>query len=389
VTYPSHTTLITGVTPSLHGIVDNHVFDPQGTSGGAFYWYGRDIRVPTLLDRVREHGGRTAAVSWPVTVGLDIDYHVPEFWRTTVSRNRQERGAFLRTVSTPHLIDAVERTSGLAISEPQSDQNRLDIAAFILKTYQPQLTLVHLTEVDTAEHSFGPGSPEALNAISRLDGYVGRLVDIVHASASADRTYIVIVSDHGFLPIDRQLNPNERFKREGLLSVDPRGRVSSWRAVFHSSGGSGFVFLQDPDDRALHARVVTLLDALHADAANGVDAVWTADDIARMGGPPNAAFGVNMRAGFYTGNGTAALLTSTLRDDDSGGMRGGHGFAPTRREIQSAFIATGPALRGRGDLGTIRMTQIAPTLARWLDVALSPLADSPIESLTDSDTRRR
>jgi predicted AlkP superfamily pyrophosphatase or phosphodiesterase len=383
VTYPSHTTLITGVPPSVHGIVDNHVFDPDGRKGGAFYWYGRDIQVPTLLGRVHEHGGKTAAIAWPVTVGMDIDYHVPEFWRRS-TEPRQPRGAFLRTVSTPHLIEAVEQTNGVTIGEPQTDENRFDMSAFILARFEPRLMLVHLTDVDTAEHTFGPNSPEALEAIGRVDGYVGLLRDVVRATASADHTYFVVVSDHGFLPVTRQLNPNERFKRAGLLSVDPAGHISSWRAVFHSSGGSGFVYLQDPEDATTRAKVAAVLEELRADPGNGIDQVWTAGDIARLGGPRAAGFGLNMRAGYYTGEGHRTLLTSTLGDEESGGMRGGHGYAPSRREIQSAFIAAGPTTRGVGNLGTIRMTQIAPTLARWLGVELSPLADSPIERLVAS-----
>jgi len=56
-------------------------------------------------------------------------------------------------------------------------------------------------------------------------------------------------------------------------------------------------------------------------------------------------------------------------------------LSPLRPEIRSPFVASGPAIRGRGGLGVIRMTQIAPTRARWLDVGLSPRAGSPINTL--------
>jgi hypothetical protein len=55
VTYPSHTTLITGVWPVAHGIYDNGVFDPFRTFGGAWYWYGKDIRV-SPYGRRQGHG---------------------------------------------------------------------------------------------------------------------------------------------------------------------------------------------------------------------------------------------------------------------------------------------------------------------------------------------
>jgi len=49
VTYPSHTTLITGVTPRVHGIQSNTVLDPEGRSSGAWNWCARSVRVPTLI----------------------------------------------------------------------------------------------------------------------------------------------------------------------------------------------------------------------------------------------------------------------------------------------------------------------------------------------------
>src|SRR6185295_1392514 len=50
VTYPSHTTLITGVSPATHGIFANTVFDPLGQNQSGWYWYAEDIRVATLWD---------------------------------------------------------------------------------------------------------------------------------------------------------------------------------------------------------------------------------------------------------------------------------------------------------------------------------------------------
>ncbi|MEO8077989.1 MAG: alkaline phosphatase family protein, partial [Acidobacteriota bacterium] len=87
VTYPSHTTLITGVPPAVHGIYNNRIFDPEETSNNAWYWYAREIKVTTLPGAVKARGLTTAAVSWPVTVDADIDYLMPEFGGVT--RNPQ------------------------------------------------------------------------------------------------------------------------------------------------------------------------------------------------------------------------------------------------------------------------------------------------------------
>ena len=47
VTYPSHATLLTGVSPAKHGNVGNNSFDPMQINQGGWYWYATDFKVPT------------------------------------------------------------------------------------------------------------------------------------------------------------------------------------------------------------------------------------------------------------------------------------------------------------------------------------------------------
>src|SRR5689334_8984115 len=65
VTYPNHTTMVTGAPPARHGIYANTTFDPLGTNMEGWYWYAEDIRVPTLWDAARSRGLTSAAVHWP------------------------------------------------------------------------------------------------------------------------------------------------------------------------------------------------------------------------------------------------------------------------------------------------------------------------------------
>lgn len=128
VTYASHTTLITGVRPAVHGIFGNAVFDPEDRSNDAWYWYSRDIRVPTLIDAARARGMSAAAISWPVTVGLNADYLVPEFWRTGSSHPSDS--SLIRALSTPGLLDAMETAQKAALPWPLTDQGRTEIASY-------------------------------------------------------------------------------------------------------------------------------------------------------------------------------------------------------------------------------------------------------------------
>ncbi len=118
VTYPSHTTMITGVPPAVHGILNNTWLDPEGRAAGAWYWYARDIKVPTLPGLIRASGMTAAAVSWPVTVGMDLDYNVPEHFRS----RHPEALSLVRALSTPrHLIDGYESSLPAPMPWPPTD----------------------------------------------------------------------------------------------------------------------------------------------------------------------------------------------------------------------------------------------------------------------------
>lgn len=368
VTYPSHTTMITGVPPSVHGIVTNEILDPEGLSGGAWYWFADAIRVPTLPGAVRSRGLLAGAVSWPATVGMDLDYLLPEYWAWRHPSGRSLLEALTRPAG---LVRSSEAAAGRTFDWPLTDRDRVDHAIHILKTWQPHLLLLHVFESDSAEHTYGPGSPQALEAIERIDGYLGLLLEAARTVIPAERLHIVVVSDHGFAGIDRQLNPNVAFRREGLIDVDERGRVRGWRAWFHPAGGSGFVYLRDPSNAAVRDRVERILRDLAGDPANGIADVWTPADLERLGGDPDAAFGLEMRPPFYSSSGVTELVTPS-------GSRGGHGYAPTRPELHASLVINGPRVKRTGNLGVVRLSQLAPTLASWFGVGLSPRADQPL-----------
>jgi predicted AlkP superfamily pyrophosphatase or phosphodiesterase len=373
VTYPSHTTLITGVDPAIHGIVDNRILDPENRSNGAWFYYARDIKVPTLPMAARSRGLRAGAVSWPVTVGMDLDYLVPEYFRFPHVENL----SMLRALSAPRtILDAAETARGKAFAWPQTDRDRTDLATFILKTFDPHVLLLHLIELDSAQHSFGPGTPEAAETLARVDALVGEIVATVKAAGRADRTNIAIVSDHGFLPTKTMLQPNAAFKQEGLLKVDDRGRITEWQAYYHASGGSGFVYVKDP---SIATRVQGILERMKADPANGVRSLWTRAELTAKGAHPDAAFGMDFVDGFYSGEGFDALVKPSS-------SKGGHGFDPERPALHSSFVLTGPDVPRRGSLGIIRMTHIAPTLASILRVGLSPSAAQPLDVLAPAAT---
>lgn len=370
VTYPSHTTLITGVPPRIHGIETNTVFDPEDKAGDAWHWFAKEVRVPTLVSAARARGLKTAAVSWPVSVGMGADWLLPEFWRP--GSEHVIDAHLLDALSTPGLIDAVATHRGRPFPHPPTDEERADSAVYLLETHKPNLLLLHIFELDSAEHRHGPRSPEAFAALERSDAIVGRLLAAVAKAGIADRTLFAVVSDHGFLPVSQGIQPNTLLRDAGLVKLDAAGKVSEWRAFFHTNGGSAGLVLKDPGDRETLAKVRELLAPKAADPEAGLAEVLDADRIARLGGSAGWALVLDARAGFG------------FRDSTSGGWlgeasyRGAHGHDPERPELRASLLLIAPGLAKRGDLGIVPMTAVGPTIARYLGLELAPEAGEPL-----------
>src|SRR6267143_1124990 len=71
-TWPTHVSLMTGVSPRAHGVVANHVLNrrtgaPEDLTGDPVYDAPDLLRVPTVYDRAHDAGLRTAAIDWPAT----------------------------------------------------------------------------------------------------------------------------------------------------------------------------------------------------------------------------------------------------------------------------------------------------------------------------------
>lgn len=361
-TYPSHTTLVTGVAPAEHGVSNNLTFDPQAKNQQGWYWYASDVRVPTLWQAAHAAGLRTANVHWPVTVGAaGIDENLPQIWRT----GTPDDAKLLAALATPGLLPRLEAKLGAyepGIDETvEGDAVRVKFAQAILGD-RPAFTTVYLAGIDHAEHHGGPGSSEALAAIEKTDALVGQLVASAR-TATPDVT-VVVVSDHGFLPVTTDINLFAPFLQAGLITMGPDGKVASWQAEPWIAGGTASIVLADPNDKAVLARVTDLVAKLAADPRYHIAQVLDRAETQRRGGPVEAVLTIAMEPGFETGRDPAAPLVTPA------GYKGMHGYMPDLAAMHSTLIVAGPGLRKRGDLGQVDMRAIAPSVARILGVAL-------------------
>jgi predicted AlkP superfamily pyrophosphatase or phosphodiesterase len=371
-TYPSHTTLLTGASPSMHGIYANTTFDPQLRNEKGWYWYAEDIKVSTLWDAAAGAHLETANIYWPVSVGAKITYNLPQIWRAGTDDDLKLQ----RALSTPglerELSAGLGRYPGGMEETVADDEIRARFAIRLLEKKHPRFFTVYLTGLDTEEHLSGPFSQKSNATLERLDAVVGSLRDAAEKAAPGKAT-ICVVSDHGFAAVDHDVNLYAAFREAGLFDVDKDNKITGWKAMLWPAGGSAAVVLANPADEAVRERVKGLLDRLAADPANGIERILSREQVLRNRGFPNAAYLVAFRIGYEMAYGLSPPLVTGPSN------LGMHGYPPERPEMRSSFFIVGPQVARGRSLGEIDMRQIAPTLAGILHVRLT---DAELEGLS-------
>ncbi|RSU78376.1 alkaline phosphatase family protein [Sphingomonas sp. S-NIH.Pt3_0716] len=365
-TYPSHTTLMTGVSPGKHGIVSNNSFDPMQINQGGWYWYAQDVKVPMLWDAAAKAGLSTGNIHWPVSVAArGVRWNLPQIWRTGHADDAQ----LLDALATPGLKAELERAVGqpyaMGIDESLSgDQNRGRFATALIAAHQPDFLTVYLTALDHEQHGSGPDTPAAKAVLEKIDAIVGNLI-AAERKAHPD-ALIALVSDHGFEATHSGLNLFRPFIDAGLITLGADGKVASWQAMPWIGGGSAAIMLARPDDQMLADKVKGLLDRLAANPANGIDRIVGRAEMAKLGGNAQASFTINLKPGFVTDifrGANAPLVAPTP-------VKGMHGYFPGPANLRATFMAMGPGVKPGKDLGLIDMRAIAPTLAKAMGASL-------------------
>ena len=176
VTWPCHTSIVTGVSPARHGILGNLVFDRA--SGRPVEHYGdrtgAPVLAPTLWDRLHARGERTAGVCWPKTRGVAaVADNIPEFYEQELFEEYASRPLWteLATKGLPvHRYGPWSKQHPLG---PMQDWLSLESARHVLAVRPPRLLLLHFLTLDSFQHDHGIGQPRgALGA--RADGRAPR-----------------------------------------------------------------------------------------------------------------------------------------------------------------------------------------------------------------------
>jgi arylsulfatase A-like enzyme len=324
ITWPSHTTIITGVDPVVHGILGN--WRPPGDR----YLEYAQIKSPNLIGAAHRAGLTIAAITWPVTVGAPVDSNLPEFFT-----GRRGGDMDLRSIESkanpPDLVAKIAADTPAFAQQWMDDRIRAMAALWILRHQKPQLMLLHLVDLDSEEHDNAPFSREAYATLEHTDQLIGEIL-----AALPPSTAVAVVSDHGFERVERIVN---------IKSVLP--------AVIQSGS-----ILLAPDEKT-----AAQLTEMKKDPKYGIGRQISKEEFARFPSPLNS----NPAAVFDSVEGVMFGNTPNGELIAKPAEIGNHGHWPMR--YRSVYILWGNGI-GRQVLPEFSIKDIAGRLAAVLGVSL-------------------
>ncbi len=351
-TYPSHTTIVTGVQPAKHGVYYNT------GPGERVYWNDSSIKVPTLWGAATAKGMTVAALLWPVSADAPVAYNIPDIG----SLGEKVREQYSKPAG---FVDELRAKvfDGAASIQYGRDVNVAKIAAYVIARAKPNLMTIHLFSVDHNEHMQGREGDQVRAAVLGADSAVGIIRDAIKDAGIADSTVIIVTGDHGFMTVTKQVNPNVWLQQAGLITDLKQGQ---WRAMFYSVGGSSYLYVKDADALSSVKKILRDLP----DTVKQYVRVIDRKQLDKIGGNPEVPLALSGLNGAAFGNATGGEVVRP-------GHGGQHGYFPDFFEIRTGYVIHGPGIKKGAVIKEMNQRDQAAIIARILGLDF-PSADGKV-----------
>ena len=314
-TFPNHYTLVTGLRPDHHGIVNNNMEDAN-IPGKAFALSNRDA----VIDRrwwdeaepvwvtAEKAGVRTATMFWP---GSEAP------------------------------IQGVRPTQWMVFDGKMPNPARVtQILGWLDQPQRPAFLTLYFDTVDHDGHEFGPDAPETTAAMAEVDARIGDLVAGLKARGVVAN--IVLVSDHGMIGV----------APERTVRIDQLLPAGSYRFI---SGGALAGLEPVPGQEAALATAV-LKPNDHMQCARKADL------------PARLHYGRNPRVPAFVCIAQPGWMILGQPPREGSRLGGMHGYDPATPEMAATFVAAGPAFKAGTILPVFDNVDVYPLLMRLIGV---------------------
>ncbi|HZU25769.1 MAG TPA: ectonucleotide pyrophosphatase/phosphodiesterase [Bryobacteraceae bacterium] len=362
VTWPNHTSMVTGVGPDQHGVIYNGlpVRDGDGKPVRVEEWVDKAklVTAPTVYDAAHEAGLTTAEVDWvAIYHARSIDWSFAEIPSPDGTIERE-------MLASGEITDQELRSWN---NEPITlrDDVWTRAAVHIIEKHKPNLCLFHLLTTDSVQHQDGARTLAANTALILADRQIRRILDAADRAGISSSTTILVVSDHGFTTYRHVIRVNALLREKGLLH-DDSGQIAcaAWAVA---EGGTAMVYFTRASQRETTSHALQEM----LPHVPGIARIIMPADYSRFGYPSDAGKGrmadmvVVAAPGYAFDGGTTG---DVVTDVPKGASPGAHGFLNSDPDMAAILVAWGAGIRPGVHLPVIRNTSVAPTIAKLLDL---------------------
>ncbi|WP_078543312.1 alkaline phosphatase family protein [Litchfieldia alkalitelluris] len=383
VTYPCHTTIVTGKYPKNHGVINNTFLQP-GSSSPDWFWHRSHIKGTTLYDEAKKGGMKTAALLWPVTAKAKIDYNMPEIFANRFYHHQipvsLANGSSLFQLEMNYRFGSMRN----GLKQPELDDFVLESTVHTIKTRKPDLLLVHFTDLDTQRHYHGFSSEQATQALHRHDTRLGRIQQALFEAGISENSTIVVLGDHSALDETKAIQLNVLLKENGFITMGGNNKVIDWKAYCKSCDGSAYIYLKDRHDKGTFDSVSKLLEELLKSKEHGIESILTGLEISNTGADDQASFMLEASRGYYFKENVAGELIHVITDQEVREKKytfASHGYSPQKEDYTTVFIASGKGIQPQLKISSMHLVDEGPTLARLLGLHLGSTDGRVVDEL--------
>lgn len=372
VTWPNHSSVITGVRPEKHGVLANGVLVRGAIDVPTVVDPKRDqrdlIRVPTIIEAVHAAGLVTGEINWPCVRGSkslhDSFPDVPDQVLHMSPRLRQE------LVIDGILLDETQ-PSFAANSVAGRDLIWTEATCHVIRERKPNLMFVHLLNCDATHHALGAQTPAGYTANGYADMCLAKIVAATKEAGIYEKTTFIILADHGFAMTPKAICPNVILRQAGLLKVTAE-KMSDARVHVFPEGGIGLVYCTNPGEAAADREKFREL----MKDKEGVAEVIFPDRFAEVGMPhpreyTQAPDAILVAKDGYAVSSTVAGENFVVANTEAKTSLGSHGFIASLPKMNALLVLSGAGIRAGESLKSVENIDVAPTIAKLLDVELS------------------
>jgi len=329
-TFPNHYSIVTGLYPDNHGLVNNSFYDPdldlsyrirdRDMVENASFYGGEPIWVTA------EQQNLIAASFYWVGSEAPIGGIYPSYWKT-----------YQHDFPFEQRIDTVIAWLQL----PERDR--------------PHLITWYVDEPDSKGHDLGPLNPELGKTIVYLDSLLGIFLDKIETLSFSNELNVIITSDHGMgsTSSERRINLAK--------NTDP-----DW--FLHIEGGNPIYNITvKPEFYNIAWEAIRGIPNMQA---------WEKGEV-----PERFNYGNNPRVGDFILL-ADSLWSISFKESNSSYTGGSHGYDNQNKDMHAIFYAYGPAFREGYVHPVFSNIDIYPLICEILGIEPAPI-DGELEHVID------